>query len=264
MNVKKTIALSMCTACLLLFAVSSFMLFSYFQEAKKQENAFHELEQIAAQDKEEDLPTDTADESERKYEAEETAAEYESLHEKNQDYWGWLKIDGTPLSYPVMHTPNDPEHYLRRDFEGNYSSRGVPFLDGDCSDGCGNYIIYGHHMKDGTMFGSLLSYAKQEYYADHSKIQLNTKSSSGSYTILAVFYSKAYNQEDTGVFRYYQYTDIRDPDVFNEYIDQVKAAAIYDTGITAEPGEQLLTLSTCSYHEKNGRFVVVAVQDSAI
>lgn len=57
-----------------------------------------------------------------------------------------------------MHTPKEPEYYLRRDFEGVYSLRGVPFLDARCYDGCGNYIIYGHYMKDGTMFGSLQAY----------------------------------------------------------------------------------------------------------
>lgn len=96
-----------------------------------------------------------------------------------------------------MYTPDDPEHYLRRDFDGNDSICGVPFLDGACSVDCGNYIIYGNHMKDGTMFGSLLSYAKKDYWESHPTIQLSTSQGQSTYTILAAFYAKGYNQEDS-------------------------------------------------------------------
>lgn len=79
---------------------------------------------------------------------------------------------------------------------------------------------------------------------------------------IAAFYSEVYPEEGAG-FRYYKYTDLRDMEDFIAYIDQVKAAALYDTGITAEYGDQLLTLSTCSYHTEDGRFVVVAKEKSS-
>ena len=75
---------------------------------------------------------------------------------------------------------------------------------------------------------------------------------------MAAFYSKVYNIDERNVFRYYQYTDLSRPERFKEYVSQVKEAALYDTGVTAEYGDQLLTLSTCSYHTDNGRFIVVA------
>ena len=111
------------------------------------------------------------------------------------------------------------------------------------------------------MFGSLLSYEKKDYWESHPTIQLSTSQGQSTYTILAAFYAKVYNQEDSDVFRYYQYTDLTDQNRFNEYVEQVKAAALYDTDIEIQPGDQLLTLSTCSYHTKNGRFVVVAQKD---
>ena len=113
------------------------------------------------------------------------------------------------------------------------------------------------------MFGSLLSYEKKDYWESHPTIQLSTSQGQSTYTILAAFYAKVYNQEDSDVFRYYQYTDLTDQNRFNEYAEQVKAAALYDTDIEIQPGDQLLTLSTCSYHTKNGRFVVVACRASS-
>ena len=64
------------------------------------------------------------------------------------------------------------------------------------------------------------------------------------------------------MFRYYQYTDLSNSDRFNEYVEQIKVSALYDMDIESQPGDQLLTLSTCSYHTKSGRFVVVARKDA--
>ena len=193
--------------------------------------------------------------------AEDPLPAYEPLHEKNPDYWGWLRVEGTSIDYPVMYTPEDPERYLHRDFDGNDSSRGVPFLDGACTEEGGNFIIYGHHMKDGTMFGTLPAYAEQDYWKAHPTIALSTASGQHTYTVLAAFYAKAYDRADTGVFRYYQYTNLSDPEIFDEFLDQVGEAALYETGVTAAYGDRLLTLSTCSYHTRDGRFVVVARED---
>lgn len=82
-------------------------------------------------------------------------AKYESIFEQNNDFFGWLQIEGTAVDYPVMHTPEDPEYYLRKNFDGDYSVSGVPFITSECYEGCGNYIIYGHNMKNGSMFNSM-------------------------------------------------------------------------------------------------------------
>ena len=238
----------------LLFLLSAGMLLAYYGEGVRQQQAFRALERITEQ-----ANDHGTEKSETEQSAEEKAAQkYNALKEKNSDFWDWIKIDDTALSYPVMHTPEEPEYYLRRDFEGAYSLRGVPFLDGRCYDGCGNYIIYGHYMKDGTMFGSLQAYAKPAYCEEHPTITLNTADGCELYTVMAAFYSQVYKQEDTGVFRYYQYADLSNEADFAAYVEQVKKAALYDTEVNAQYGEQLLTLSTCSYHTDDGRFVVVA------
>lgn len=182
---------------------------------------------------------------------------YLSLKAQNADFYGWLSIAGTVLNYPVMYTPDDPEYYLYRAFDQTDSQSGVPFLDAACFDACGNYLIHGHNMKNGTMFATLLSYAQKEFWQQHPIIEFDTLSESGTYEVIAAFYSRISLQEEDS-FAYYQYTDLSDPEDFNAYINQVEQAALYETGVTAQYGDQLLTLSTCSYHVQDGRFVVVA------
>lgn len=184
--------------------------------------------------------------------------QYVSLYEKNTDLFGWLYIEGTSVDYPVMHTPDDPEFYLRTNFDGDYSVSGVPFMDSDCFEGCGNYIIYGHNMKNGTMFNSILSYKDESFWREHPTIYFDTMYQSGEYEVVAAFYSKVYNVDDTAVFRIYDYADLSDEQVFNEFMRQVTEATIYETGVVASFGDEFITLITCSYHVSNGRFVVVA------
>lgn len=107
------------------------------------------------------------------------------------------------------------------------------------------------------MFALLPSYAKESFYEEHPAIRFDPLFEQGEYEVMAAFYSKAYGTDAQDVFRYYQYTDLSSPERFQEYVMQVKAAALYDIGITAEYGDQLLTLSICNYHTDNGRFVVV-------
>ena len=183
--------------------------------------------------------------------------EYEEVYNQNIDFFGWLYIPDTSINYPVMHTPDNPEYYLHRAFNGKSAYSGTPFLDAACYEGCGNYIIYGHNMKNGTMFGKLPKFARKEYWEKHKMICFDTLYEHGEYEIVAAFYGKVISEGEPD-FCYYKYTDLTEPTVFEEYMEQVKAAAIYETGITAEYGDVLITLSTCSYHTSDGRFVVVA------
>ena len=183
---------------------------------------------------------------------------YEDLWKQNGDLAGWLSISGTQIDYPVMYTPDNPEYYLRRAFDGSYAVSGSLFIDGGCTPDSSHVIIYGHHMKNGTMFGSLSKYADEDYADEHPVVCFDTLYERGSYEVMAAFYSRAYTDRDQDVFRYYQYTDLSDSEIFDEYVRQVKEAALYDTGISAQYGDSLLTLSTCSRHVQDGRFVVVA------
>lgn len=184
-------------------------------------------------------------------------AKYAPLYEQNDDLFGWLRIDGTVIDYPVMHTPGDPEKYLHANFNHEYSYGGIPFVDAACTADSDNLLIYGHNMRDGSMFNSLMKYQEKTYWQAHPTILFDTLYAQGEYEILAVFYDRVYYQYET-CFKFYQFIDAADEADFNDAIANFKAKALYDTGITATYGDKLITLVTCAYHVENGRFVVVA------
>lgn len=185
---------------------------------------------------------------------------FQDLIRSNRDFYGWIRIEGTPVDYPVMWTPDEPDYYLHHDFYGKESKSGVPYIGKNCSPDCDNTILYAHNMKNGTMFAALLNYADENYYRKHPTIVFDTIEQDGLYDIIAVFREKVHYSDETGVFRYYNYCGELDKEQFDEYVDRIKEISFYDTGITAAYGQKLLTLSTCSYHTENGRFVVVAVK----
>ena len=185
--------------------------------------------------------------------------QYASLHEQNPDLFGWIRIEDTPVDYPVMYTPQDPQYYLRRGFDGKRLTSGVPFVDAACPPEGNFYLIYGHHMKNKTMFGSLPAYKDPAYAERHPLIRFDTLYESRTYQVMAVFTTRIYGASETGVFKYNEYRSLTDPSRFEAYVRGVKELSLYDTGVTAAYGDELITLSTCStYYSEDGRFVVVA------
>ena len=188
--------------------------------------------------------------------------EYAGLYAENSDTIGWLKIDGMTIDYVVMQAPDEINKYLRHAFYGKDSTRGCLFVDEYCdifnSD---NIIIYGHNMKDGSMFGTLDSYADESFYAEHKIIRFDTIYEKHSYEVVAAI-STSIPAKDEDVFRYYEYTSSNDEETFLDYADFIEKNKLYDTGVEINPGDKLLTLSTCAYHTTDGRFVVVARQIS--
>lgn len=184
--------------------------------------------------------------------------EYKNLLNKNKRLIGWVKIDDTNIDYPVMQT-TDNEYYLDHNLNQEYDKNGSIFMDKDCDvlKPSTNFILYGHHMKSGQMFGSLSLYSDQSYYEKHPYIQFDTIYEKGLYEIMYVFRSRVYS-EDEIVFKYYQFIDAQSEQEFDSYMNDMAEMSLYDTGVTASFGDHLLTLSTCDYQEKNGRFVVVA------
>lgn len=182
---------------------------------------------------------------------------YLQLSEMNPEFFGWLTIEGLGVDYPVMYSPSRSEYYLNRDFYGNYSDSGIPFIDERCPADGNYYLLYGHLMKNKTVFGRLPEYDDVNTWRENPTIRFDTLTEERTYAVMACFYSQIY-YDDTPAFRYYDFYDLTDENVFNFYVEQAKANAIYETGITAQYGDELLVLSTCSHHVTDGRFAVVA------
>lgn len=183
----------------------------------------------------------------------------EELQKENNEIIGWLEIEGTNINSPVLQT-TDNDFYLTHNYKKEKASSGSLFLDKDfdLENGSSNYLIYGHRNKQGLMFEDLLKYAKEDFYKEHKTIKFTTNKEEAIYEILAVFYSRVYYKSEKDVFRYYYFVNANNEAEYNEFINEAKKASIYDTGITAKYGEQLLTLSTCEYSKEDGRFAIVA------
>lgn len=160
-----------------------------------------------------------------------------------------------------MQTPADPTYYLKHDFEKNYTDYGCPFMQADCdalapSD---NLIIYGHNMKDGSMFADLAKYRSKDFWQNHKTVWFATELGSRAYEIFAVIHTTV-QADDADAFPFYRFVDAAASEEFADYVSACQARALYDTGISAEYGDKLLTLSTCDNITDNGRLLVIAKQ----
>ena len=211
--------------CLLLSAaavLAGVNIYSELKEQQKEKDDFVSISQIAE-------PTVTTAQTESEP-TERPAAErnIQALITENADCIGWLSIDGTNISYPVMHTQSDPQKYLRRNFYGKYSQSGVPFLDGRCDLQSTNLIIYGHNMKNGTMFADLKKYVDREFLNAHRTVRFETADG----------------------IRYFTVTEVLRTDITDAWYDR----------IAAEDGSRYLVLSTCYGSGKDGRLLIIAAE----
>lgn len=254
---KLTIAVCSLVAagCLIAFSLSSLNDYKTERDTQQMIDWKDQAAESIAESTTESGPQYTLDEAP---ETREVLDEYINLLNKNKKLIGWLKIDDTNIDFPVMQT-SDNEYYLNHNLNQEYDRNGTIFMDKDCDvlKPSTNYIIYGHHMKSGKMFGKLDKYQDQKYCEEHKYIQFDTIYEKGTYEVMYVFRSRVYSEEEI-VFKYYQFIDADGEQQFDSYMEEMASMSLFDTGVTAEYGDQLLTLSTCDYQEKNGRFVVVA------
>ena len=245
------------------FLGSGLMLAEYYYDSQKSQNQFNELANLVQQS----APTQPAISPEETTDRiEPTAAEateppilpeYEGLYALNAHTVGWLKIEDTDINYPVMQTPENPDHYLHTDFYGNYSAHGCLYARNLCdvfapSD---NITIYGHNMKDGSMFADLMNYRSESFYESHRYIVFDTLTEHHTYEVFAVFKTSASVNKG---FPYHRFVDAKNEEDFTDFVETCRELAFYDTGIIPQYGDKLITLSTCEYTLKNGRLVVVA------
>ena len=188
--------------------------------------------------------------------------EYEPFYELNNDMVGWITIKDTKINYPVMQTPDDPDYYLKRSFYKMESDWGSIYAREVCdiNKPSDNITLYGHHMKDASMFAQLTKFQYKDFWQSHQTFTFDTLYERHTYKIWAVFKASADYGDD--YFGYHRFVDAATEEEFAEFVKNVKDLDFYDTGITPVYGDKLLTLSTCEYSLDNGRFVVCAVRVS--
>lgn len=173
----------------------------------------------------------------------------EKLQEVNQDVLGWIAIPGTKLSYPVVQG-GDNNDYLNRNWKGENSVSGSIFLEStnrpDFSDF--HTIIYGHRMRDNSMFGILKYYQKPDFFKEHPDIYLVSQDAIYRYAVFATY--------ETGVKSMVYRLDLEEKGLEEEFIEFCRESSVVDAGVVPEPETQILTLSTCTGRGHATRWVV--------
>ena len=176
----------------------------------------------------------------------------EKLYKLNKDSVGWLRIPNTIIDYPVMHTPNDNEKYLHKDFYEKKNKSGLPFLDGLQTLDNDNIFIYGHNMKNGTMFWSLKKYKNKAYFNNNSTIYFKTVLGVATYEVYAVVDTNSKSE-------WYNYRGQIDEDTFNKMMQYIDKKAVIKSDAAVNFGDEFLTLSTCGANGDK-RLLVIAVK----
>lgn len=229
--------------------VSATLLILYFTGAAKQERIFAQLQKDyhARQEATANMPQSLG----------RMLPQFTELYAQNEDLVGWLTIPGTSVDYPVMQSTGQTDTYQKRNFYGERSSHGSLYASFACdpftpSD---NVIIYGHNMKDGCMLAPLKNYQRKNYWENHKTITFDTLYETHTYEIFAVFTTSSAKLSGFG---YDSFVYAYEEESFNAFVTSCKELSLYDTGITPQHGDKLLTLTTDGLTQNNGRLIVVA------
>lgn len=252
--------------CIGVLSFSIYKLNTEYIPQQKEARRFDELRQIAYTDDTDDADDDSASEGSEEHTRETTSTgaviphyTLEQLFGMNSDMVGWLTIPDTVVDYPVMHTPGDIEYYLHTDFDGYYSFSGCLFVGDNCDIDSDMFVIYGHNMNNGSMFGSIDYYTSEDYWVSHPDVILRTRDETRLYKVFAAFATKVYDEDDdSDDFKYYNEVGDRTKAEYDAAVKDIVALSSIDTGTIPEYPAQIVYLSTCAYHEENGRFVIVA------
>lgn len=258
---------------LMVFMFSAYKVLSNARENDKAESDYSELQALMRQEEYTDtaITTGTTDApSDRKdgdSDAEEDpltiteqtimadlkqtiSMDFSTLKEINPDIIGWIRAEGTNIDYPIAQTDTN-EYYLTHLYNNERNSSGTIFADyrntGDFSDR--NTVIYGHHMKNKTMFHALEEYKDQEFYDVNPTMTLFTPD--GDYIIELIC-----GTVEDGNYQFAEFNFNSEED-FYEYIEGFRARSTFVSDVVIEPGDRIVSLCTCSYEWKNARYMVI-------
>lgn len=259
---KKTVLVLITFALVIAVAGSGFWLVHYFIDSREQRQTYETLaEEFVLESTptpESNTPAENSSPTENSSEPAETVSlttapprhDLAALATENPDCVGWVTIPDTGIDYPIMWTPDDPEHYLRRDFYGDSASGGTPFLDrrnlAEAENQ--NLIVYGHNMMDGSMFKPLINYLDADFQAAHRDIFLELNGKQYHYEVLAVVETSV----DSPLYRYTELGDAEKESAFRSTLfGAADLEVIHHT-------EGYLTLSTCNDQGGDSRVLVIA------
>lgn len=194
---------------------------------------------VPEEEKEETLPVERAP----------IAVDFEALAEQNPDVIGWIYLENTCIHYPIMQS-KDNDYYLHRLFDKSWSWPGTPFADyrlkGDFTDF--QTIVYGHNMKNGTMFAPITKYQDQSFYEENPVMWLLTPQGDYKVELIAGILTDDYGIADMATV---------DQSVAEEFLKEIREKSTFQSNVEATPEDRYLILSTCEYQFENARYAVV-------
>ena len=237
----------------LVFIFSTGMLLKEIMQIQKDKSEFEELRN--------QIDTESlGDLSKEQIEKEKLLAQFNQMYQMNNDYVGWIEIPNTIINYPVMQTSSDEEYYLHRNFKKEYSPSGTPFLSATSrlEDTNNQLVVYGHNMNSGLMFHDLMLYKDQSFWETSPTILWRTKDALETYEIFSAFEINVDMEKDH--FAFYVQPTFHNNEEFNLFLEESKNASLYDTGITPQYGETIMSLVTCDVGGDTHRMVLMAVK----
>lgn len=246
--------LVMILVCVCVLGFSGYQLMSILLEYKAGTDEYDDLQQYVISEVPEIADTEEGDTEEQEEGEEEPALQHVSFDELkaiNENIIAWIEIPDTQISYPVMQG-SDNAYYLNHTFRDKVNGAGSIFMETLNASDFTDYhtILYGHNMKNGSMFGSLSEYKSPTYLVAHPYIYVSVEEGMLQYEIFSCYVTKVGSESYTIGFA---------PDeVYAEYLEMIKGNSLYDTGVEVSVENQILTLSTCEKSGKTSRFVVHA------
>lgn len=250
---KKIILFVLCTAFIFGDYIAGYQIMKTQNEYQSGELAYSQLQELVHDP--ELTPSDTLEEPNPSQSDTEPALpsfDFAPLQSINSDVVGWIQIEDCEINYPVVQG-TDNSYYLKHLFNQTYNSSGCIFLDyrssADFSDR--NSVIFGHHMKNGTMFSGLDLYKKQAFYEEHPSYQLFTLQSDLTVKIFAGYVANIWDDAWRVSFA--------DEDDFSAWLEERIGKSLIQCDLTPTANDRIVTLSTCSYEFDNARFVLFGV-----
>ena len=183
--------------------------------------------------------------------------DFDSLQEQNPDVYAWITVPGTQIDYPILQSPDDNSYYLTHTIDGEEKTGGAIFTENynhtDMEDP--NTVIYGHDMRNGSMFQNLLNYQDREFFDENREVIIYTPDAIRHYKIFA-----AYLYDDRHLLQSFNF---HNTDVYRQYLDSIFSIrdmnACIDTSVEVDTDDKIITLSTCYGSQSDRRYLVQAV-----
>ena len=246
-NLKQIIIKVFFLIALIAFIVSAAYITNYFLSAKHQDGIIDEARSVWHEE------TQTNDDTE--------LSAIELLLRENSDFKGWITVPNTKIDNPIYQTDNN-DFYLTHNQQKQKSVYGALFFD--CknviteSETDKNLVIYGHHMKNGSMFANLTKYKQLSFYKQNPTIEFSTLYKKGTYKIYAAFVLNASKADDNDYIYNISRKSFIDDDDFDSWVNEARERSLINTGVDVKNGDNIITLVTCTYDFDNARFVVMA------